>query len=175
VLIYEHFIGLLPFGTRDSRTSNEQIQQRIKKAVLPTRTDELPTVWKNIVEKCLCLHPDERWESVKEIRAYWLTRKKAYLAGGEEYIANQEEPVEEVIKQVSAAKTVNTTTKKVAKKEELPRRTFKRKPTPPIKWSRVGIAFTIALILGYLLSQWAEADKDIPTNSKPEQDSIRLN
>jgi len=175
VLAYEHFIGRLPFGTRDSRTSNEQIQRRIQKAVLPTRIDELPIVWKKIVEKCLLLPPNERWESVKEIRAYWLTHKKAYLAGGEEYIYNHEEPVEEVIQQVATAKTIAKSTKKVTTAKEPPRRTFKRKPTPPIKWSRVGIAFIVAIVLGFLLSQWAESDKDIPTNSKPEQDSIRLN
>ena len=175
VLIYHQFIGLPPFGTRNSRTFNEQIQNRILNGKIPSRVNELPQPWQDIVEKCLILNPEERWENVTSVKEYLQKGKQHYLTGGEVSISTNNKVVEKEKKNIEDDTTSsNLNTKKTIEKKELPPRTFKRKPTGPIKWWRVGVMLVLAMVLGYFLSQWVEGSEDIPTQSKPEQDSLRL-
>lgn len=142
VSLYYLFTGQYPFGQLTMRYSNDRIEQRILARELPSLIENIPQPFQSIVKKCLKVDLMDRWEDCEEITHYYQNYKEQQAA-----LAKTQEAVETSDK--------NSSSSPQGEKDPYPTRRYLRKPSKPIRWWHIVLAFSVAGALGYYISTLA--------------------
>ncbi len=145
VLAYEIFTGKLPFGRKSPLLPNKKIMERILEGDYADLFDKIPDAYKHVIRKCLKVPVEQRWENIENIRTF----------------LNEEQIKPISVKDVTVVDTLlkmgedDESYANVSKSETIPifQRTFKRKPSKPIRWWEPIIWLVLATLIGYLLSK----------------------
>ena len=141
IVLYYLFTGQYPFGKLTMRYSNEQIEQRILGGVLPSLVEDIPPPFQVMVKKCLRVSPMDRWEDCEEILHFYQNYK-------EQATQSQSQPITQVSHQSQPLRSQE-------EKESYPTRRYLRKPSKPVRWWHIVLAFSLAGGLGYYISTLA--------------------
>ena len=141
VVLYYLFTGQYPFGQLTMRYSNKQIKTRILQADIPKLLVTIPQPFQNMVKKCLEKSPMDRWQDVQELSHYY----ESYLRRTTQVV--QKNPANPTVSHSDSA------SRAAEPIEKFPVRRYRRKPSAPVRWWHIAIAFVLAGVLGYYLSK----------------------
>ena len=123
VYLFWLYTGQYPFGSRNQKTTNQQIADRIKNGTISTHLDSVKEPFRSIISRCLSVIPSDRWEYISDISTYY----KNHII---DHSIDQEK--------------IRSHTKRI--------RSF-RKKSKPVNISFVIFWLLLAIFLGYVLNQ----------------------
>jgi serine/threonine protein kinase len=143
VLVYYVYTSVLPFGKKTTQHPNKKIADRIVNDSLEI-PDNIPEVFKVLIQKCLNKEKQNRWNSVKEIRDYINSALP--------------ENIQTVKKEPGILQTLEKMGEDLDVEEKEPKiipilqRSIKRKPAKPVRWWEPFMWILIAVLVGYIMS-----------------------
>jgi serine/threonine protein kinase len=143
VLIYYIFTNVLPFGKKSTLLPNKKIAERITQESLDL-PENIPSVFRNIIQKCLAKEKENRWNNVNEIKEFLSTVLPEDLNS-----IKKQAGIIETLEKMGEDFVVDEKETKII---PILQRRVRRKPAKPVTYWEPALWIIFALLFGYLLA-----------------------